>query len=176
MKDKLLVGIVVMILLVSLSGCINLTKRTDYSTKKVEVVEVIDGDTIEIEWDNGTEDTVRILGIDTPEVHTNVDTKEWEGIDNVTWLREYGYRAMNFTEEWITEFVNLSFDENEGKKGYYGRYLAYVELPNGTDLGAELVKHGLARVYREGDCKRESEYIDYERDAQENEIGVWSNR
>ena len=137
------------------------------------MIRVVDGDTIEIEWGNGTQSTVRILGIDTPEVHTDVDTSEWVGIDNESWLRECGYRASDFAERWISDEVNLIFDENEGKRGYYGRYLAYVELENGTDLGAELVKHGWDRVYTEGDCVREDQYLDYEEDAQSEEKGVW---
>lgn len=174
MKDCIPILISIILILSTFTGCIEVSDESDYSTKTVEVVGVVDGDTVNIEWENGTEDTVRILGIDTPEVHTNVDTKEWAGIDNVTWLKKYGHKATNFTERWITDIVNLSFDENEGKKGYYGRYLAYIELPNGTDLGAELVKHGLARVYREGNFERAGEYIIYENEAQKESFGVWS--
>ncbi len=156
-----------------LSGCISIPQEEGSTFVHVHVIRVVDGDTIEVEWENGTQSTVRILGIDTPEVHTDVDTSEWEGIDNETWLRKCGHKASNFTRRWISDEVNLTFDENEGKRGYYGRYLAYVELENGTDLGEELVKHGWARVYTEGDCVREDQYLGYEEDAQEGDKGVW---
>ncbi|MFP4608581.1 MAG: thermonuclease family protein [Candidatus Saliniplasma sp.] len=82
------------------------------------------------------------------------------------------WKASNFTERWISSEVDLIFDENEGRKGYYGRYLAYVELENGTDLGAELVKSGWAWVYMEGYCQREEQYLDYEEVARDGNKGV----
>jgi len=173
MQKKILTALTLTLLFLNFSACIESPTESEEPTN-VEVIRIIDGDTIEIEWPNGTQSTVRILGIDTPEVHTDVDTSEWEGIDNETWLRECGHEASNFTERWISSTVNLTFDENEGKRGYYGRYLAYVELHNGTDLGAELIKHGWARVYTEGDCKREGQYLDHEDEAQTENKGIWS--
>ena len=173
MQKKILTVLAITLLFLTSTGCIESPQESEGSTT-VEVVRIVDGDTVEIEWPNGTQSTVRILGIDTPEIHTDVDTSEWEGIDNETWLRKSGHRASNFTKRWIPSSVNLTFDENEGKKGYYGRYLAYVELHKGTDLGAELIKHGWARVYTEGDCEREDQYLDYENNAQAENKGVWS--
>lgn len=173
MNGTLKIGAVIsmLLLVMSVSGCVELSSRSE--NESVEVLRVVDGDTLEIEFENGTEATVRILGVDTPEVHTGVDTSEWEGIDNETWLERCGREASNFTKRWISSEVDLIFDENEGKKGYYGRYLAYVELENGTDLGAELVKSGWARVYTEGNCQREDQYLDHEEDARAGEVGVW---
>ncbi|MBS3817839.1 MAG: thermonuclease family protein [Candidatus Thermoplasmatota archaeon] len=175
MKTTLKISAVISILLVyvSISGCVDLPSEPDLETESVEVLSVVDGDTIEVEFENGTEGTVRILGVDTPEVHTDVDTSEWEDIDNRTWLERCGLKASNFTKRWISSEVDLIFDENEGKKGYYGRYLAYVELENSTDLGAELTKNGWARVYTEGNCQREDQYLDHEEEARKDGEGVW---
>lgn len=173
MRTKILTIFAVTLLFLTLSGCIEFSKQSERTTITADVIGIIDGDTIEVEWPNGTQSPVRILGIDTPEIHTEVDTSEWAGIDNESWLRKCGDQASNFTKRWISSTVNLTFDEEEGKKGYYERYLAYVELQNGTDLGAELVKHGLARVYTEGDCAREDQYVEYEENAQAMNKGVW---
>lgn len=43
------------------------------------VVEVIDGDTIDMRLANGTIERVRLLGIDTPETHVEVQPDEYEG-------------------------------------------------------------------------------------------------
>ncbi|MFO7990764.1 MAG: thermonuclease family protein [Thermoplasmata archaeon] len=174
MKRKMGIGIIFLLLLLSgaLSGCFDLTEQME--PDEVSVVRVIDGDTFEARWSNGTSENVRILGLDTPETKAQEDLEEWNGIDNGTWLKHWGYKATNFTEAWIGNKVTLEYDENEGKRGYYGRVLAYVELSNGTDLGGELLKRGLARAYTEGDCSRESKYVDYQEQAMEDEVGIWS--
>lgn len=161
-----------LIVLTALSmGCV---QEETGETVSAEVIRIVDGDTIEVKID-GEEETVRILGIDTPEVHTDVEPEEWEGISNESWLRKYGHKASNFTRRWLTtdEEIELTYDSNEGKRGSYGRLLAYVGLKNGTDLGAELIENGMARVYDEGDCVREDEYLSLEQDARSERIGVW---
>ncbi|MFW5946762.1 MAG: thermonuclease family protein [Candidatus Natronoplasma sp.] len=173
MRTRTFTILIITFLFLTSTGCIELSQQTEGPTTTVEVIYVIDGDTIQVEWPNGTQSKVRILGIDTPEVHTEVNTTEWEGIDNESWLRTCGHKASNFTKRWITQTVNLTFDENEGKKGYHGRYLAYVELENETDLGAELIKQGWARVYPYSDCVRKDQYLEYEDDAQAENKGVW---
>jgi len=46
----------------------------------VTVVRVVDGDTMEVRYENGTADTVRLLGVDTPEVHARNSPDEFEGV------------------------------------------------------------------------------------------------
>jgi len=99
MKKKILTVLTLTLLFLTFSACLESPTESEPTT--VEVIRIIDGDTIEIEWPNGTQSTLRILGIDTPEVHTDVDTSEWEGIDNETWLRECGQKASNFTERYL---------------------------------------------------------------------------
>ncbi len=71
----------------------------DTSNISVSVFSVIDGDTIEIEYKNGTKDTVRLLGVDTPEVYFENTSLEFEGISNSSYLRQWGYRASNYTKK-----------------------------------------------------------------------------
>ena len=44
------------------------------------VSRVIDGDTIEVRYRNGTTDTIRLLGVDTPETSGGVSPQEFKGI------------------------------------------------------------------------------------------------
>ncbi len=69
--------------------------------------------------------------------------------------------------------VYIEFDDVAGLKGYYGRYLAYVYLPNGTDFNALLVKNGLARVYVEGEFRKEDYYLKLKEMAKANKTGLW---
>lgn len=41
--------------------------------KQAQVLEVVDGDTIDVKMGNGVEDMVRYIGIDTPETHGEVE-------------------------------------------------------------------------------------------------------
>ena len=45
-----------------------LGEQRNAANPQVRVVEVLDGDTIVVAFDDGTTDTIRILGIDTPKV------------------------------------------------------------------------------------------------------------
>jgi len=73
---------------------------TGQEAYQVTVIDVVDGDTLDIRYQNGTTDTVRLLGIDTPEVHTETDPSEYEGIPDTDagrdWLRDWGHKASEF--------------------------------------------------------------------------------
>jgi micrococcal nuclease len=122
-----------------------------------EVVDVVDGDTVKVRYANGSRDTVRLLGVDTPEVHSPVSPDEFPGVPDTaagrTCLREWGERASAFAVERLDgRQVELGFDPNEGRRGYYGRLLAYVYV-DGTQFNHDLVERGYARVY-------ESRFVD----------------
>jgi endonuclease YncB( thermonuclease family) len=58
--------------------------------------------------------------------------------------------------------------------GPEGQILAYVELEDGTDCGAELVKAGWAIAYKAMYlCERSELYIQLESEAKSNKRGFW---
>ena len=142
---------------------------------EAKVVEVIDGDTIDVMINDNTY-RIRLLGIDCPEISPEENKPyEYDDITNLEYLAEWGLKAKEFTEKVLDHgTVYIEFDELAGLKGYYGRYLAYVYLPNGTDFNALLIKNGLARVYVEGTFKKESEYLKFENYAKTHKIGLWA--
>jgi micrococcal nuclease len=96
------------------------------------VVEVLDGDTIRVARDGGT-DTVRLLGIDTPETHH--PTKG---------LECFGPEAASYTQAQLHgRSVELEADI-EGRDRY-GRRLAYV-IVDGERFNDELLRLGYARL------------------------------
>jgi micrococcal nuclease len=105
-----------------------------------QVTRVVDGDTIEVELSDGSEEDVRYIGIDTPET-VKPDTPVQCG----------GPRAHEVNERLVGgRSVTLRFDEE--RRDVYGRLLAYVYLPGGGPGGrplfvnAALVRRGLART------------------------------
>ncbi|WP_276258690.1 lamin tail domain-containing protein [Haloglomus litoreum] len=142
----------------------------------VTVTRVVDGDTLEVQYDNGTADTVRLLGVDTPEVHTDNSPDEFEGVPETeagrSCLGRWGERASSYAKETLTgEEVTLYFDEKEGRRGYYGRLLSYV-VHDGSNFNYGLVSGGYARVYDSQFTAREAFY-DAESTAQGDGTGLW---
>jgi micrococcal nuclease len=105
-----------------------------------QVTDVVEGDTIEVELADGTEENVRYIGIDTPET-VKPDAPVECG----------GPRAHHLNERLVSDrAVTLRFDAE--RRDRYGRLLAYVYLPASEPGGkppfvnAELVKRGVART------------------------------
>jgi micrococcal nuclease len=105
-----------------------------------EVTDVVDGDTIEVELADGTQEDVRYIGIDTPET-VKPDAPVECG----------GPQAHHLNERLVSgREVTLRFDAE--RRDVYGRLLAYVYLPPPEPGGrrmfvnAELVKRGVART------------------------------
>ncbi len=140
-----------------------------------KVVQVIDGDTIDVQI-NGSVYRIRLLGVDCPETTAEKNKPyEYDSITDLEYLAEWGLKAKEFAQKILDHrTVYIEFDGLAGLKGYYGRYLAYVYLENGTDFNALLIKNGLARVYVEGTFKKESEYLKLENYAKTHKIGLWA--
>jgi micrococcal nuclease len=143
----------------------------------VEVVEVVDGDTVHVRYGNGTRETVRLLGVDTPEVRGETSPDEFEGVpetdDGRQCLRTAGDRASDYARERLAgRTVGLGFDEAEGRRGYYDRLLGYVYV-DGRQFNYDLVATGHARVYDSGFLERDR-YEAAERAARASGRGVWT--
>ena len=141
---------------------------------QVEVVDVADGDTVDVRFDDGTVETVRVLGIDTPETGSTSDRlAEWEGIEDGPALRERGDAATAYAVDRLEgETVTLSFDEGEGLRGNYGRLLGFLDLPDGTRYNEAVLEDGLARVYDSG-LDAHDELWDREAAARDADRGLW---
>jgi len=108
-------------------------------TLTARVVRVIDGDTIEVELPDGSDEDVRYIGIDTPET-VKPDTPVQCG----------GPRAHEVNDQLVGgRSVTLRFDAE--RRDVYGRLLTYVYLPGAAGghalfVNADLVRRGLART------------------------------
>ncbi|WP_224268472.1 lamin tail domain-containing protein [Haloprofundus salinisoli] len=144
--------------------------------RSATVVDVVDGDTIRIAYPNGTRDTARLLGVDTPETYGESDPADFEGVSDTAagraCLDEHGERASEYTTETLLDReVTLRFDANEPRRGYYDRLLVYVVV-DGTDFNYGLVADGYARVYDSRFTARER-YDDAEAAARAEGSGLW---
>ncbi len=149
----------------------------DGSEWTVTVTRVVDGDTMEVRFPNGEVDTIRLIGVDTPETTlSRVDPDEFEGIPNTTagrdWLYDWGQRASRFAaDELEGERVRIAVDPQADRRGYYNRLLVYVSL-DGANFNAQLLRRGYARLYDSSFSERDR-FADIEATAQRNDVGVW---
>jgi len=174
MKKFAVIAVVVLFLL---GGCIRERMFPLYNIKyKVKVVDVIDGDTIDVLLPNGSVGRIRLLGVDTPETRPDMNRiNEYDNITDTEALTVWGEKAEEFAKSWLeNQTIYIQFDKEAGLYGYYGRLLAYIYTLNGKDFNAELLRRGYARVYVEGNFSKKEEYLEIEKMAMENKTGLWS--
>jgi micrococcal nuclease len=110
-----------------------LGQHRDDAAPTARVVDVLDGDTIVVTLAGGGRDTIRLLGVDTPETHHPTKPVEC-----------YGPEAAAYTtRRLLGEVVALEGDVET--RDIYGRRLAYVVL-DGERFNDELLRRGYARL------------------------------
>lgn len=125
------------------------------------VVRVADGDTLTIRLRGGREERVRILGINTPEVHGPV---ECGGPEASAAMKRLATGAS----------VTVTPDPTQDRRDRFGRLLGYVEL-DGRDLGLEMIRSGLAIAYPFGrPFQRYPAYREAENAARQAKTGSWA--
>ena len=96
-------------------NCLPVSANDTVNLVQVEVVRVVDGDTLQVEL-NGKRERVRLIGVDTPE--TKHPRKG---------MQYFGVEAFEYTKNTLeNRSVWLEFDV--GQRDHYGRLLAYIWL------------------------------------------------
>ena len=144
---------------------------------KAKLINVIDGDTFEVQTTDGNRDRVRLLGVDAPETNERNKPNEYDGITDTACLNTWGDQAAEFAVNHLDgRDVTLILEGTTFRELFtFGRLLAFVEL-EGQDFSAELVRQGLARVYTEIQNSREEGLLQLQQQAQESNAGLWSCR
>lgn len=140
------------------------------------VTRVIDGDTVEVELANGTTDTIRLLGVDTPETTLSKTDPTQYGYEDTTDTRDFAFNigedAKQFAEQRLAnQEVQVIMDPESDSRGYYDRRLAYIYV-DGTDFNRQLLAKGLARMY-DSEMSKRSEYESVESTARDQGVGIW---
>ncbi len=132
----------------------------------------VDGDTLKVRCPNLGEETVRLIGVDTPETKHPKKPVEY-----------FGKEASAFTKRMATgKEVRLDLEPGNAitkNRDRYGRLLAYVFIKQEDggflDLNAELVSQGYAHAYTRFPFSRIEEFRGLERKAREAGRGLWGN-
>lgn len=138
-----------------------------YHRKTFTVLEVIDGDTIDIDIaDDKHESTrIRLIGVDTPETKHPTIGKMY-----------YGPEATKYTtEQALGKEVMIFLDAASDQRDRYGRLLAYVILSDGRVLNAELIKNGFGYAYLNFPHSEFATYQALMQEAIGEKKGLWRN-
>ncbi len=145
----------------------------------VTVESVTDGDTMEVRFADGTVETVRLLGVDTPEsTVTQVSPDEWESIPDTVegrdWLANWAGRATGYARsELAGETVTIRVDPEADRRGYYGRLLVYIYTDqSNVAFNRKLLERGYARYY-DSTFSNADTYQATETTARTDGTGVW---
>ena len=181
-----MVGLAVVALAV-LAGCLSVAPSTpvpagdavppDSERLNATVVRVVDGDTVEVRYADDSTDTVRLVGIDSPETRGGTNPAEFEGVPDTEAGRAcLATAAENATDALVAlaadEPAVLAVDPDTDRRDRYDRLLAYVVV-GGTNLNEHLVEQGHARVY-DSSFSLAQRFYDHERDAQDARRGLWT--
>ncbi len=132
------------------------------------VIKVIDGDTITVIL-NGQSETIRIIGINTPETVDPRKTVECFGAEASNRAKEY-FKDMEYK-------IWLEGDLTQGDRDKYQRLLRYVFANNGQeDYGLSMIKTGYAYEYTyNSEYRYQATYKDAQMYAQNNKLGLWAD-
>lgn len=128
------------------------------------VSSVVDGDTVKVNI-NGTVETLRLIGMDTPET-----------VDPRKPVQCFGKEASNKAKELLSgKKVRLEADPTQGELDKYGRRLAYIYREDGLFFNKYMIEQGYAHEYTYNTpYKYQTEFKVAQKSAQENLRGLWS--
>lgn len=135
-----------------------------YREKTFTVVNVVDGDTIDIDIPDGKykRTRIRLWGIDTPE------TKHPE-----RGVMYFGPEAADFTTKLALGKQVTVYLEEHRTRGKFGRLLAYVQLPDGSFLNEVLLTEGFAYADTRFRHSFYNKYQQLEAAARSQKKGLW---
>jgi len=140
------------------------------------VIRIVDGDTLKINY-KGKEESIRLIGIDTPESKPNKKAMRdaERSKDDIKTIIAMGKQATAFTKILVQpgNIVRIEFDVQSRDK--YKRLLGYIWLSNGKMLNEEIVKAGYANLMTyPPNVKYQERFLRAYREARENNRGLWN--
>lgn len=126
-SNKIIAAIISVILILSMvAGLVTFAMASEskdgINLQEATVVRVVDGDTL-VASVNGTEEKIRLIGVNTPESVSSDESKNCEE----------GYKASEYTKSMLPKGTKVYLEYDETNRDIYGRTLAYLWLSNNID-------------------------------------------
>jgi micrococcal nuclease len=121
------------------------------------VTRIIDGDTIELD----KSETVRLIGIDAPELNDGVESDVALAKECHAFLRG------------LIEYKKVRLEHDQKTTDVFNRTLAYIYLEDGTFVNAKVLQEGYGRAYAAYPFKYLEEFQNHEQVAKSKALGIW---
>lgn len=134
-------------------------------TEEVEILKVVDGDTIIVKTSEGIEERVRLLLIDTPEsVHPS---KEKE---------LFGKESSTYAKSVLKKGDTVTMEIGNPDRDAYDRLLAYIWINNDINFNQLMIEKGYARVayIYPPNTKYLDEFMKSQEKAKKEKLNIWS--
>ena len=138
-----------------------------YHRKSFKVMNIVDGDTLDIDIPDGKYEhtRIRLLGVDTPE------TK-----DGRQEIMYYGPEAT----QWVTQFAldkeaTVIIDTVADVRDKYNRLLAYLQFDDGLVLNEEIVRNGFGYADLRFAHSDYEKYVELQDEAKQAGRGLWQD-
>ncbi|WP_339756156.1 thermonuclease family protein [Algoriphagus aquimarinus] len=150
--------------LVFIFTLITISATAQQQTELLKISKFVDGDTFWVINEDGTNEKIRLIGIDTPEARRTGRTE----------IEYFGKEASAHVKALlIGKRVRLVYDV--GRYDRYKRTLAYVYLEDGRFLNALLVQDGYATAATFPPNVKYAEYFKkLEKEARSRKAGMWA--
>jgi len=131
---------------------------------EAQVMTVIDGDTIRVEWE-GREEIIRLIGINTPETEYSPQGEDCFGLE----------ASLHAGEILKNQLVTVTTDPKQMERDKYNRLLGYVTLTDGRDFGSLMLSEGYAKeyTYQATAYTKQNLYNELEGEARDKKVGLW---
>lgn len=135
------------------------------SSNTYSVISVVDGDTVKLSM-NGSTETIRLIGIDTPESVHPTEPVECFGIE-----------ASNKAKQLLSgKQVQFETDSSQDTRDRYGRLLGYIILPDGRNFNKVMIEDGYAYEYTYSTAyKYQTSFKTAESNAKASGKGLWAS-
>jgi endonuclease YncB( thermonuclease family) len=137
----------------------------DFDQQRVTVTHVVDGDTVRVRLSSAApEETVRLLGIDAPEIsHASGEGSHW-GLQAAEYLKGIAEGRS----------VTLRLDSTQ-TRDKYRRLLAYLYLGDTENVNQSLVRDGHAYAFRTFPHSQQRQFEQAETEARGKRRGLWAD-
>lgn len=131
------------------------------------VIKIYDGDTLQVSL-SGKRETIRLIGIDTPEIKGKY-TEHTEF---------YGMESKRYLEDLLPVGTKIFVEIGEDSRDPYDRLLAYIRLETSEmTINEKLLKNGYAKtLFIEPNMRYQSLFLEAEKYAKKNNLGIWQEK
>ena len=159
---RVTIGLISALIIIAVVSIGFLFLRPTQTDTNYQVIRIIDGDTVQIEYE-GQPTSVQFIGVNAPETTANPNQPP----------EPYGEQATAFLQEFLLDkSIYLRFDIS--KRDKYNRLLGYVyRASDSIFVNLEIIREGYGRVDTRYPFKHEEMFMSYESHAKAARKGLW---